>query len=74
VFGTTVKDRRRREPKEMPKSIVQPDVGEVAFEEQLIEEQEQPEGAFAWTNEDEFIAQMERLGFSEREAYTLWFS
>jgi hypothetical protein len=70
VFGK----RRRRQKKEMPKAIVQPDIGQVAFEDQLIEEQEKPEGAFAWTNEDEFIQQMELLGFSEREAYTLWFS
>src|SRR5690242_17927278 len=65
VFG----ERRRRQPKEMPKAIVQPDLGEVPFEEQLQQEQEKPEGAFAWTNEDEFIQQMELLGFSEREAY-----
>ena len=58
----------------MPKAIVQRDIGEVPFEEQLQLEQEKPEGAFAWTNEDEFIQQMELLGFSEREAYTLWFS
>ncbi len=70
VFG----QRRKRQPKEMPHAITQPDLGEIPFEVQLMDEQAKPEGAFAWTNEDEFIAQMERLGFSEREAYTLWFS
>ena len=58
----------------MPHAIVQPDLGEIPFEVALMDEQEKPEGAFAWTNEDEFIQQMERMGFSEREAYTLWFS
>lgn len=70
VFGT----RRKRRAKEMPKDIVQPDISQVAFEDQLADEQKKPEGAFPWTDETSFIEQMQLMGFSEREAYTLWFS
>jgi hypothetical protein len=44
------------------------------FQERLIEEQRKPEHALKWTSEEEFIASLVKLGLTEREAYTHWFS
>jgi hypothetical protein len=39
-----------------------------------LEEMWKRDGRFDWRSEAEFIEQMQGLGFSKREAYTLWFS
>jgi hypothetical protein len=43
------------------------------YEDRLTGEAKK-EGAFAWTNEHEFIEQITALGLTERDAYTFWFS
>lgn len=62
VFGRVVK-----------RTEDQPDT--VTFEAYLEEQSKHPErGQFNWTNEGEFIRQMQELGFDERQAYNFWFS
>lgn len=45
----------------------------VQYEEKLREMQRQ-RGRFEWTDEAAFIAAMNNLGLTERDAYTHWFS
>lgn len=47
--------------------------GPVQYEEKLIELQKR-KGRFEWTDEAAFIAAMENLGMTDRDAYTFWFS
>ena len=71
VFGKRRKRRRKEFPKETPRIM---EKGDKFFEDVLSTEQKKPEQAFPWTDEESFIAQLLDQGFSEREAYTLWFS
>ena len=44
-----------------------------SYAEKLAELQER-KGKFEWSNEPAFVAMMLKLGLTEREAYTHWFS
>lgn len=48
--------------------------GNLAGYQLRLAEMAEREGVFDWTDEGTFIEQLQELGFSEREAYTLWVS
>ena len=56
------------------KPILQTGDGGAAGFQLRLEEQARAQGVFAWTDERQFVTEMQALGLTEREAYTQWFS
>jgi hypothetical protein len=67
VVGKDAKRVFGRKPKRLPGEDV------FAYPERL-EEMKKREGQFQWLDESAFIESITKLGLTEREAYTLWFS
>lgn len=68
VFGKKPKRGKGEGSRYDPSPFVVIDYAEVLAEKQ------KRDGAFNWTNEDEFIGALTNLGMPVQEAYTLWFS